>query len=54
MSAKDATYFYHRCDGKLSKQEVRHGYKEVFGFDLSDDDLDKLFDRGKEMVETTT
>lgn len=33
------------CDGKLSKQEVRTGYKDVFGCDISDTDVDEMFER---------
>lgn len=41
--------FSPRCDGKLSKQEVKRGYKEVFGCELNDEELDDLFDRGEKV-----
>ena len=38
------------CDGKLSKQEVKNGYKGIFGCDMKDDELDDMFERGIVML----
>jgi calcium-dependent protein kinase len=32
------------CDGKLSKQEVKDAYQRVFGCEISDDEVDKIFE----------
>jgi len=32
-------------DGKLSKEEIKIGYKEFFGKDLSDEEIDEMFAR---------
>ena len=32
-------------DGKLSKEEIKIGYKEFFGKDLADEEIDEMFDR---------
>jgi calcium-dependent protein kinase len=32
-------------DGKLSKEEIKIGYKEFFGKDLSDEEIDEMFNR---------
>lgn len=33
------------CDGKLSKSEIQAGYKEHFGRDLGDEEVDTIFSR---------
>jgi Ca2+-binding EF-hand superfamily protein len=32
-------------DGKLSKEEIKLGYKEFFGKELSDEEIDEMFAR---------